>query len=234
MMFAALAVLAVALVSIALAAYSFRRMQRAEFWEPQIRAYEESDRHQAPAPGGIVFTGSSSIRFWDTLARDLAPLPVVNRGFGGAHLDHVTRYADRIIVPCRPRAIVLYAGENDLGWPNPTTPADLLASFERFVTAVRKELAGVHIYFLSVKLSRSLLRRCRWERMREANRLIGNYIAGRDRLTFIDVCTPMLDAHGRPRRELFRWDGLHLSPAGYALWTAAIKPVLVHDWPAMK
>ena len=37
----------------------------------------------------------------------------------------------------------------------------------------------------------------------------------------------MLDGYGQPRRELFGEDGLHLSAAGYALWTAAVRARLV-------
>src|SRR5438552_276299 len=103
------------------------RMQRPEFWEFQIRAFEEADRLRAPEPGSIVFIGSSTIRLWRTLERDMAPLRVVNRGFGGCHLAHVNRYAERIVVPYRPRAVVVYAGENDLGWPSRKTPETVLA-----------------------------------------------------------------------------------------------------------
>jgi lysophospholipase L1-like esterase len=32
----------------------------------------------------------------------------------------------------------------------------------------------------------------------------------------------MLDGQGNPQRALYEADGLHLSPAGYALWQQAI------------
>jgi hypothetical protein len=44
----------------------------------------------------------------------------------------------------------------------------------------------------------------------------------------------MLDANGKVRRELFRWDGLHMNPRGYALWTAIIKPILLQRFPVQK
>ena len=34
----------------------------------------------------------------------------------------------------------------------------------------------------------------------------------------------MLDGNGKPRRELFRGDALHLNPKGYALWKGIIAP----------
>src|SRR5712691_12335637 len=81
------------LLGIGIGVYAFRAMGRAEYWESTIRKFEESDRIHPPRPGVIVFTGSSSIRFWDTLVEDMRPLEVVNRGFGGSHIAHVNYYA---------------------------------------------------------------------------------------------------------------------------------------------
>ncbi len=47
------------------------------------------DRESPPAPGGVLFVGSSSIRMWDTLARDFPGVPVVRRGFGGSAMADV-------------------------------------------------------------------------------------------------------------------------------------------------
>ena len=46
-------------------------------WEWAIARFEAEDRRQPPPRGAIVFTGSSSITFWKTLAQDMAPLPVI-------------------------------------------------------------------------------------------------------------------------------------------------------------
>ena len=55
------------------------------FFEREIAAFEAVDARGMPAPGGIVFTGSSSIRLWSTLEADMAPLPVIRRGFAAIH-----------------------------------------------------------------------------------------------------------------------------------------------------
>ncbi len=61
--------------------------------------------------------------------------------------------------------------------------------------------------------------------------LIAGYIRIRTqpRVQFIDIDIdpPMLDAQGKPRPELFRWDGLHMNAKGYAIWTSIIKPILL-------
>ena len=82
-------------------------------WESAISALELSANENPPPPEAVLFIGTSTIRFWSTLAADVAPLVAVGRGFGGAKLDDVLFYAERLVAP-RPRAIVLAVGGNDL------------------------------------------------------------------------------------------------------------------------
>ena len=83
-------------------------------WEKEIAALEAANRTNPPPAGCIVFVGSSSIKRWTSLAADFPGLPVVNRGFGGSQLADSVNYADRVIVPCAPRQVVIYAGGNDI------------------------------------------------------------------------------------------------------------------------
>ncbi|HKH91723.1 MAG TPA: SGNH/GDSL hydrolase family protein [Gemmatimonadaceae bacterium] len=190
--------------------------------EAEIRAFEASDRIAPPAPGGIVFVGSSSIRLWRSLETDFPRLPVLNRGFGGSTLPEAIHYLPRAVLPYRPRTIVLYEGDNDLtfGW-GPTRIAD---DYRTFVRTVRDALPSTRIVFISLKPSPS-----RWhlvDQQREANRLVREIVARDTLQTFVDVFTPMLGANGRPRPELFVSDSLHMTPAGYAVWRAQVAPVL--------
>lgn len=192
-------------------------------FEPEIGAFEDADRVHPPAPGGIVFVGSSSIRFWSSLAQDFPGEPVLNRGFGGSTLPDVTWFAPRIVVPYRPRLIVLYAGDNDIAAGHP--PQQVLADYLEFVRTIRRSLPSTRLVFISIKPSPS-----RWElaqQMRTANALIAQAVAQDTLATFVDVFTPMLGGNGRPRPELFRADSLHMTPAGYALWRERLAP-LVH------
>jgi lysophospholipase L1-like esterase len=69
----------------------------------------------------------------------------------------------------------------------------------------------------------------RWNivgKMRAANQLVRDYVRTDDRLAYVDVFTPMLDASGQPRRELYLEDGLHMTAAGYAIWRDLIAPLI--------
>src|SRR5579884_12242 len=134
-------------------------------WEDAIRAFEAEDRRNPPPAGVLVFTGSSSIRFWETLARDMAPLPVLNRGFGGSRIADVTHYAHRIVTPYRPRAVVFYAGENDIALAG-RTAEQVRDDFAAFCARVHAALPDVPIYFISIKAPKR--RRRFWPEMRSA------------------------------------------------------------------
>ncbi len=191
-------------------------------WEPDFAQFESQDRASPPRPGSIVFVGSSSIRMWTTLDRDFPGVPVLNRGFGGSEAGDVAQFAERIVVPYKPPVVVFYAGDNDLAAGN--TPAQVLAAFQSFVATMHRDLPATRIAFVSIKPS--IARWAIMDKMRQANQLVRDFVRTDSRLAYVDVFTPMLDASGQPRRELYLEDGLHMTPAGYAIWRDLIAPVI--------
>ncbi|MBV9926793.1 MAG: hypothetical protein JOZ96_17370 [Acidobacteria bacterium] len=191
-------------------------------WEPEIRKFEEADRLNPPPEGAVLFIGSSSIRLWQTLAEDFPGSKVINRGFGGSQLADSVLYAERIVVPYRPRMVVLYAGDNDLA--DGKTPQQVFEDYKAFVSRVRQKLPRTKIAFLSIKPSPA--RAALLPKVREANELVKAYASRGKRLIYIDVFTPMLGGEGMPRPELFGPDKLHMNQEGYRLWKAVVAPYL--------
>jgi lysophospholipase L1-like esterase len=188
-------------------------------WEADMQRFEAADAQSPPPRDGVLFIGSSSIRFWDTLAQDFPGVPVINRGFGGSELRDSTWYADRIIVPYAPRRILIYAGDNDLNAGR--TPQQLHADFVAFVARVRRDLPKTKIAYISNKPSPSRAQLLSVQR--EANTLI-QAEAKRLGVDYIDIFTPMLDAAGQPDERLFIEDRLHMNRAGYVIWQRVIAP----------
>ena len=189
-------------------------------WEADIAAFEAQDQAAAPAPGGVVFVGSSSIRLWETLAEDFEGIPVVNRGFGGSEMGDALHFADRIILPYRPRLVVVYAGDNDL-WAG-KGPQEVFEDFRSLVRAIHGELPETRVAFIAVKPSVA-----RWsiaDRVRETNGLISGYAESDPLVDYIDIFTPMLGPDGTPRPDLFVEDGLHLNARGYDVWESVVEP----------
>ncbi len=188
----------------------------------EIDQFDQADRASPPAPGGIVFVGSSTIRMWTTLAEDFAGLAVLNRGFGGSTFPDALHYLQRTVVRYHPHTVVVYEGDNDLA--SGRTPQQVADDYRAFVRGVRDSLPNARIVFLSIKPSPS-----RWKlesQRREANRLVRAIVSMDSNQTFVDVGAPMLDASGRPRPELFRADSLHMTPGGYVLWRSTVAPTL--------
>lgn len=191
-------------------------------WEKEIAAFEQADREHPPEQGGIVFTGSSTIRRWKNLAADFAGFRVVNRGFGGSQMEDSVYFAERILVPHEPSAVVIFAGSNDI---NAGKTADaVVADFKAFVAQVRAKLPKTQISFIEITSSPS-----RWsqrEKVIEANRQIRAFCEGVSDVKFIAVREKFLGTDGEPRAELFEADRLHPNADGYQILADAIRPFL--------
>lgn len=212
---------------VALAAFARGRARAAEEpkkarrWEKAIQALEDRDKKTPPPKGAILFAGSSSIVGWK-LNQYFPDLQTINRGFGGSRIPDSTEFADRIIIPCAPKIIVFYAGDNDIA--GGAAPEKVAEDYKAFVKKIHDALPETKIIFISIKPS--IARWKLWDKMQAANRLIAEFTLTDKRLAYVDVGPPMLGEDGKPKPELFVKDGLHLSPAGYELWTKLLLPHL--------
>lgn len=191
-------------------------------WESQISSFETMDEVNTPPEDSILFVGSSSIRRWEGIQKDFPSHPVIRRGIGGAHIDDVTVFADRIVIPYEPQMVLLYAGDNDLAFHR--DPTLVLEDFKEFVLEIEKELPRTRIGFISIKPSIA-----RWplvRKVRAANRLVREYAQTQPKISFVDVFNPMLDSDGKLKEIYFSEDGLHLSRRGYRLWRDVIRSEL--------
>ena len=195
----------------------------ADRWESAIKKFEDADKVAPPPQNAIVFIGASSIVRWNLHESfpELGP-QAINRGFGGSLAADSTRYADRIVIPYKPRMVVFYAGDNDVEANH--TPAQIAGDFAAFERKVHAALPATQIVFISIKPS---IRRFPWiEQIKGANALVRQYCATHPHLTFVDIVPQMLGADGKPRKELLVEDGLHMTPAGYKIWNDALRPIL--------
>lgn len=190
-------------------------------FEDDIAKYEEADKKTPPPKGAVLFVGSSSIRMWRTVAKDMAPLTVLNRGFGGSKASDALYFADRIVIPYAPKAIVYYEGDNDLAAKR--KPEQVRDDVKAFVEKVRAALPDVPIHIISIKPSPS--RAKLWPVAEEANKLLQDYAKTVKGVTYVDVATEMMK-DGKAREELFGKDMLHMNADGYAIWTKKVKEAL--------
>jgi len=191
-----------------------------EWYEPDVQELEKLHATAPPPTGAVLFYGSSSLRLWTTLSEDMAPWPVVNRAFGGSTLAACVHFFDRLVVPCAPGSIVLYAGDNDLG--DGRSPDDIVRSLRTMLTLIDATLGSTPVAYVSIKPSLA-----RWnlhEKIQRVNNAARALMEQRPSGYYVDVYTSMLGPDGRPRTELFEADGLHLSVKGYQVWTHILRP----------
>ena len=196
-------------------------------WEDAIADFEEQDRESPPPRDAALFVGSSSIRMWNLVA-SFDGLETINRGFGGSDIADSTHFFERIVLPYSPRVVVLYAGDNDIS--RGKSAEEVEADFNAFASQMRAHLPEAKLFFLAIKPS--VARWELWPVMRDANARIAAFAEEDAKLVFVDTATPMLGEDGRPKEELLAGDGLHLSEAGYALWTSILKPYLETEFQA--
>jgi lysophospholipase L1-like esterase len=166
-----------------------------------------------------VFYGSSSIRLWETLGEDFDPR-VVKVGFGGSTLEACDYFFGRLIPPLKPRSLLLYAGDNDLG--DGRSAEQVLGWFRSLAGKVRKTVGAIPFGFLSVKPSPA--RAAITDRIQRLNELVREEIELDPAAYYVDIFSAMLDRSGKPRSEYFLEDGLHLNREGYRLWSRSLEP----------
>jgi lysophospholipase L1-like esterase len=189
-----------------------------EFAE-EFRAFAMDAERRPPPREPLLFYGSSSIRFWTTLDEDFPGQSAVNRGFGGSTLAEAVCEMPRLVFPLKPRAVVLYSGENDLD--QGASPERLHTLFKAFANFLGLYGGPVPFVFISIKPSPA--RAHLIEKIRRANALIREETTRWPHGSYLDVFDLMLDAHGNARHELFSEDCLHMSRTGYHLWTARLR-----------
>ncbi len=221
-------VLFVALLGLCSARAADDAAKRWEQYEPSFKAFAEADLSQPPKPGGILFVGSSIFRQWTTVAEQMAPLPVLNRAFGGSRTgDQLARF-DQLMPRYAPKVIVYYCGSNDLNAKPADAPEKIFARFRDFSERVRAKFPATRLIYVSS--TRSPDRVERWEQVDHYNALARAYCAATPGRTFVDINPALVDAAGHPRLDLYKTDKLHFHPPAYEAFSAIIKPVLTRVW----
>jgi lysophospholipase L1-like esterase len=185
---------------------------------------------QPAETGGIVFTGSSSIRLWTSLKEDFPDLPVLNRGFGGSVANDLIVHFDTVILRHKPKLLVLYTGSNDLNAK--LTVDEAFADYTSLLDKVHEKLPQTRIIITSVKIGEKRISQI--PQVHALNRRLAAWAEEHPWSRYVDCTSYLADADGHPIRKYYRDDLLHLSPAGYAEWIKVLDPVLREEWARVK
>jgi lysophospholipase L1-like esterase len=199
------------------------RAQQAPFYN-NIQHFKQADSAHFPPKKAVLFIGSSSFTMWKDVQEYFPQHTIINRGFGGSTLPDLIRYVDDIVFPYDPRQVVVYCGENDFALSDTVSAATVAQRFITLFTMIRDRYPRIPVVYISMKPSPTREREI--PKMVEGNRIIQEFLKKKKRARFIDVYHLMLDADGKPRKELFIHDMLHMNKSGYAIWQKALEPYL--------
>lgn len=192
-------------------------------WKKSIASLEE--KNSTDLQGRIIFIGSSSIRKWKSLETDMAPLEVINMGFGGCTVNDCVYYADRLVVPYKPEAVVFYAGTNDIAFGY--SPSVVYARSVDFVNYIHEALPDTPIYY--IEQTRQPKRNKYWKKMKQLNSKMKKYADTDPLVTYIETRSTLNTKKDKARSKYFVKDKLHFSKKGYDVWASVIRPVLYED-----
>jgi lysophospholipase L1-like esterase len=191
-------------------------------FEKNVQAYEATDRTNPPSLGAILLVGDSQFFRWKTVAEDLPEYTIVNRGIDSFQTSDLVHFAERLVLPYKPRMIILHVGGNDVH--NGRSPEQILSDFKLFTAKVRAHLPAVPIAFSSLTPGPG-----RWDeasQRKETNRLIKEYIGTQANLLFIDLWDAMLTPDGKPREDIWVADRVHPNHEGYLIRVRIMRPLL--------
>jgi lysophospholipase L1-like esterase len=170
---------------------------------------------------GVVFLGDSITQGWNSLGRDFPNLKAVNRGIGGDTTRGVLYRLDSDVLSLQPRAIVLLIGTNDIG--NGADPSDVADNIKAIIKAIHHKYPNIPIIVCEVMPSSETKQRPA-DKIEKLNKLIKKDVRWSSHTYLCDTWTIFADVHGDAPQDIFP-DLLHPNAAGYAKWTAALKPI---------
>lgn len=193
-------------------------------WEKEVNDLVALDKTEKDPENGILFIGSSSIRLWKNIDKDLSPYRPIRRGYGGASLGDLIHFTEKIVFPHQFKALGIYVANDITGSKNDKSPKEVLGLMNTLVKKVRSKYPKVPIFIIAITPTSS--RWSTWEKQKEVNALWKKYCESKSNMFFVDTEKAYLNDEGKPKDELFIGDKLHQNQKGYDLWSSIIKESL--------
>ena len=87
----------------------------ASVFEKEILNLEKLDSIKQATKEDLLFIGSSSVRLWNEIERDMTPYISIKRGYGGAHYYDLIHFIERLVINHLPKAILIFVANDITG-----------------------------------------------------------------------------------------------------------------------
>ena len=192
-----------------------------KLWDADICKLEDLDRSQSDPDGALLLIGSSSMVLWKSAAEDLAPYPVINRGYGGAKFSDLVVFADRLVRPHNFRAVLIFVGNDVVGNSDDRTAEEVGELARSVIKSIRQHNAVAPVFIIEITPTGS--RFAVWDQIRQSNTALRELCLVEPNTYFIETAEAYLTVDNQPRDELFIEDRLHQNATGYHLWGKLIR-----------
>ncbi len=201
-------------------------------WETDIQALEQLDRTETDPERAVLFLGSSSIRRWDSIAQDMAPYPVIRRGYGGAKYSDLAVFIDRLVKSHKFSAAAIFVGNDVAGKEDDKSPEEVLRLVRICVAQIHEHQPHAAVFLISITPTPA--RFAAWDKIKQVNATLAKYCNAEEGLHFINTADEYLNSQGKPIAEYFGDDHLHQNQAGYQVWSRIIKDGLRSALPTQR
>jgi lysophospholipase L1-like esterase/predicted esterase len=185
-------------------------------WEKEINSFDSLNAVEKYSDKAIMFLGSSYIRLWNNIRKDIKYKEIIHRGFGGCNFRDVAFYIKRIVYPHQPKALFIYVGNDITAGEKDKAPDQVMELIKYIIKVLREKYPVTPITFLAISPSEK--RWDAWEKVQTANAMIKSYCETKPNLYFINAGNNFLGKDGKPISALFRDDKLHYNEEGYKVW----------------
>jgi lysophospholipase L1-like esterase len=182
--------------------------------------------------GALVLLGDSITQGWWDAGSLFPGVKIANRGIGGDTTRGVLIRLQEDVLAVNPRGVVLLIGTNDLEeWASPEIIA---GNMKLILDALKQHNPKMPIVLCQV-MPASLTMRRPAHQIRKINELYAGLLTDYPQVTMLDTYTLFAAEKGDAPAAIFP-DLLHPNATGYAMWAAALRPVLetlelVPAWP---
>lgn len=173
--------------------------------------------------GAIVFLGDSITQGWGgRLGAAFGGMKVANRGISGDTTRGMLIRLQDDVLSLNPAAVVILAGTNDL--EEGASPEIIAGNMKLILETIKNHNERIPVV-LSLVFPSSASRKRPADQIQQINRLYQEGVKASPQVTVIDTWTLFANEAGDAKVEEFP-DLLHPNGAGYAKWSAALRPVL--------
>ena len=196
--------------------------------------------------GLIMFYGDSSFTRWspqwgpgnrpmeeDIRMKD-GSRAVVNHGFGGSTAEEQLYFYDRLVLPWKPRALVLQTHGNDMDFNY--SPAEILFLQSRLIEYARRDMPGIKFYLCDTRPLQKIKddQATLYRHGVEYNALLKDYCEKHDDCTYVcHTASPLfynnaedVGTYDKIRTDIYIEDQVHYNQKGYDLYREFFLEVL--------